>query len=155
MNVNPINILLVEDSPDDIELILRAFRKSGMKNRVYVVKDGQEALNYAYHRGRHRDEEKAPPPGLILMDIYLPKVDGIEVLKQLKSDPKLRKIPVVMLTSSESDPDIEKSYQLGANSYIVKPVTPDKFTETIHQIEFYWVVVNSLPERGEPPHGKS
>jgi CheY-like chemotaxis protein len=147
MRVNPIDILLVEDSRNDIELTLRAFRKSKMKNKVYVVKDGQEALDYMYRRGEYKDKERAPTPGLILLDIKLPKVDGLEVLKQLKSDPKFKKIPIVMLTTSSRGPDINKSYELGANSYIVKPVTSDKFVETVHKIELYWVVINTLPTR--------
>lgn len=147
MKVNPINILLVEDSRNDIELTIRAFKKSRMKNKVYVVKDGQEALDYMYHRREYRDKERAPTPGLILLDIRLPKVDGLEVLKQLKEDSRFKKIPVVMLTTSQKDPDINRSYELGANSYIVKPVTSDKFVETIHEIELYWVVINTLPTK--------
>jgi CheY-like chemotaxis protein len=147
MKANPINILLVEDSRNDIELTLRAFKKSKMKNKVYVVKDGQEALDYMYHRGEYKDKEKAPAPGLILLDIRLPKVDGLDVLKQLKSEPRFRKIPIVMLTTSSRGPDINRSYELGANSYIVKPVTSDKFVETIHKIELYWVVINTLPTK--------
>jgi CheY-like chemotaxis protein len=148
--VNPIDILLVEDNPDDIELTLRAFRRSRVKNRIHVVRDGQEALDYIYHEGGYK-EKKAPTPGLILLDIRLPRVDGLEVLRRLKSDPRFKKIPIVVLTTSNRDPDIARSYELGANSYIVKPVTSDKFMETIQKIELYWVVINTLPQQEDSP----
>jgi CheY-like chemotaxis protein len=141
----PITILLVEDNPDDVELTLRAFKKAKLKNNVIVVRDGQEALDYIYHQGAYQDKDKAPTPGLILLDLKLPRVDGIEVLRKLKSVPQKRRIPVVVLTISEREVDIVKSYDLGANSYIIKPVDFDKFMDTVQNINLYWVLTNTSP----------
>lgn len=145
MEIKLIDILLVEDNPDDIELTLRVFEKINVKNRIHIVRDGQEALDYMHRRGEYVDKDKAPTPGLILLDIKLPKVDGIAVLKQLKSDPAFRRIPIVMLTISQRGADINGSYNAYANSYIVKPVTFDKFVETMRNIKLYWMLTNTSP----------
>lgn len=133
-------ILLVEDSPMDVELTLRAFKKRNLVNPVQVARDGEEALAYieAWDAGQS-------PPAVILLDLKLPKVSGLEVLRLIKSHPTYRSIPVAVLTSSSIDQDIQTAYQLGANSYIVKPVEFEKFLEVAAQIEIYWAVVNKPP----------
>lgn len=147
MTREEIKILLVEDNPDDVKITQRAFKKNRLTNGLWVVRDGQEALDFLYHRGEYTDESKAPRPGLILLDINMPRMDGIEVLKRLKGDPKFKRIPVVMLTVSERDEDIIRSYDLGVNSYIVKPVEFSKFVEAIKCFYFYWTVTAELPWR--------
>lgn len=138
---NPIEILLVEDDPNDVELALHALKKNNLTNRIEVVRDGEEALEIIFGKGaaEHSREQR---PKVILLDLKLPKVDGLEVLKRLKSDPETRSIPVVMLTSSREECDIVKSYELGVNSYIVKPVDFEQFTESVRQIGFYWLLTN-------------
>lgn len=141
-------ILLVEDNPVDLDLTLRAFAKRKLVNRVQVARDGADALSWI-----PRWEAGEDWPALILLDLKLPKVDGLEVLRQLKAHPTLRAIPVVILTTSGEDVDMQKAYQLGANSYIVKPVNFDKFMEVAAQVELYWCVLNKLPpttEGGDP-----
>lgn len=133
-------ILLVEDNPVDLDLTLRAFAKRKLVNRVQVARDGADALGWI-----PRWESGEDWPALILLDLKLPKVDGLEVLRQLKAHPILRAIPVVILTTSGEDVDMQKAYQLGANSYIVKPVDFDKFMEVAVQVELYWCVLNKLP----------
>lgn len=133
-------ILLVEDNPVDLDLTLRAFAKRKLVNRVQVARDGADALSWI-----PRWESGEDWPALILLDLKLPKVDGLEVLRQLKAHPRLRAIPVVILTTSGEDIDMQKAYQLGANSYIVKPVDFDKFMEVAVQVELYWCVLNKLP----------
>lgn len=133
-------ILLVEDNPVDLDLTLRAFAKRNMLNPVNVVRDGAEALAWI-----PRWEGGEAWPSLILLDLKLPKINGLEVLRQLKSHPRLCTIPVVVLTSSEEDKDIQKAYSLGANSYIVKPVNFDKFMDVAVQVELYWCMLNKLP----------
>jgi len=142
--VRAIDILLVEDSQDDIELTLRAFRKNNLGNNIHIARDGEEALEFL----RRVEEGSAPLPGLILLDIKLPGVDGIEVLRYIKSRRTLRRIPVVMLTTSKNDRDIETCYDLGANSYIVKPVSFRDFMETVKNIQLYWIVTNQPPVVG-------
>lgn len=142
MNERIINILLVEDNPDDIKITERALSKGRVLNRLYVVRDGQEAVDFLFHEGEYSDPKKAPRPGLILLDINLPKMDGIEVLKRIKADEKLKRIPVIMLTVSKRDEDVIRSYNVGVNSYIVKPVEFDNFVETVKNIELYWVLTN-------------
>ncbi len=134
-------ILLVEDNPIDIDLTLCAFKKRKLANPVTVARDGEEAL--AFFSRRQINE---PLPLIILLDLKLPKVDGLEVLRQIKSQPNLRSIPVIVLTSSSEDRDIQTAYQLGANSYIVKPVDFNKFIEVVGQIELYWGVLNTPPK---------
>jgi len=136
-------ILLVEDNPDHVELTLKALGYNNVLNEVHLVTNGEEALDFLHKRGEYTD---SPQPGLILLDIKLPKVDGIEVLRRIKADPKLKSIPVVMLTTSESEKEIEESYRCGANSYIVKPMDFEQFVRMIKELKLYWLVINSLPE---------
>lgn len=133
------DILLVEDNPDHVELILRTLRDNNLLNQVHVVTNGEEALDFLYRRGKYSD---APRPVLILLDIKLPRVDGIEVLRRIKADPELRSIPVVMLTTSADEQEIVESYNCGANSYIVKPLDFDQFVKAIKTLKLYWLVVN-------------
>jgi CheY-like chemotaxis protein len=137
----PVEILLVEDNPNDVELTLRAFRRLNLSNRIRVARDGAEALDFIFHTGSHagRDDEA---PRLILLDLKLPKVDGLEVLQRLKADPVTRPIPIVVLTSSADERDLVESYQLGVNSYIVKPVDIDQFFTAIQQVGVYWLILN-------------
>lgn len=136
-----INILLVEDNPDDVELTLLALEKNNIANPVKVVRDGQEALDYLFYHGRYAEQDYQLP-NLILLDLKLPKVDGIDVLHKIKADRKLKLIPVVVLTSSKEESDVLKSYDLGVNSYIRKPVDFDQFVDTVKQIGFYWLLIN-------------
>jgi CheY-like chemotaxis protein len=140
-------ILLVEDSPEDVEITKKAFRKSRIENKMYVVRDGQEALDFLFHKGEYADEGKVPRPDLILLDINLPRVTGIDVLQKVKTDRNLKRIPVTMLTVSNRDEDIIRSYDLGVNSYITKPVDFDKFVEAIQSYHFYWTVITKLPPK--------
>jgi len=134
-----IDILLAEDNPDDIEITKRAFKDANIINRLYVARDGEEALNFLYNKG---DGESNPKPGLILLDINMPKVSGIEVLKRIKEDNVLKQIPVIMLTISKRDEDVFKSYQLGCNSFIQKPVDFDSFVDVVKEIGLYWGIMN-------------
>ena len=136
----PFPILLVEDNPADVELTLRAFRRRKLTNPIAVARDGEEALDYVHRRGAFADS--APIPGLILLDLRLPKVDGLEVLRELKNHPMYRNVLVVVLTTSSEDQDIKKSYELGAASYIVKPVEFEKFLEVVERIDLYWILTN-------------
>lgn len=138
-------ILLVEDNPNDVELTLHAFEQNKLTNRVTVVRDGEEALDYLFRRGDYADIVGQPYPQLILLDIKMPKVDGLEVLRQIKADPRTRPIPVVALTSSRDEKDIEAAYDLGANSYIPKPVEFDVFVEVAAQLGLYWLMLNTPP----------
>ena len=142
-----VNILLVEDNPDHAELTLKALENGNLMNQVFWVKDGEEALDFLQHRRRFTDPAAAPRPGLILLDIKLPKVDGHEVLRQIKSDETLRSIPVVMLTTSDRDEEVAASYRAGANSFVTKPVRFAEFVERIKAVKLYWVLTNRLPER--------
>ncbi|GBC81872.1 Response regulator rcp1 [bacterium HR10] len=143
--MKPILILLVEDNPDHVLIIKRALEMNNVLNEVRVVEDGQEALDYLYRRGKYADPDAAPRPGLILLDIKLPKMDGLEVLRRIKSDAVLKMIPVIMLTSSEQEADVVKSYLNGANSYVVKPIQFDDFVEKVRELKLYWILVNTLP----------
>lgn len=140
-----VEILLVEDSPSDGELTLRALKKQNLANSVFWVKDGEEALDFIFCRGNYTDRSNGTPR-LILLDLKLPKVDGIEVLRAVKADPLTRTIPIVMLTSSQEERDIVESYKLGVNSYIVKPVDFDKFLEMVAHIGLYWSLMNKVPQ---------
>ncbi len=139
-----LNILLVEDNPDDVELALHALKKNNIVNHVEVVRDGQEALDYLFYRGKYSNSNHHLP-GLILLDLKLPKVDGIEILKDIKIDRRRKLIPVVVLTSSKEERDVIESYNLGVNSYIRKPVDFDQFVETVKHIGFYWLLINEPP----------
>ncbi len=140
-----IEILLVEDNPEDAEMAMRAFKKHNLSNRVVLVTDGEEALDYVFSRGSHSGRVNRANPRMILLDLNLPKIDGLEVLKVLKGDPSTGVIPVVVLTSSREEKDMVESYRLGVNSYIVKPVDFDKFVESVRDIGYYWLVLNKLP----------
>ena len=140
-----VEILIVEDNPDDVELELRGLRKHNLANHVTVVKDGKEALDFIFAKGRFENRSIENPPKLILLDLKLPKVDGLEVLRQLKSDERTRPIPVVVMTSSSEERDVVRSYQLGVNSYIVKPVRFEGFTEAVREVGYYWLLLNVRP----------
>ncbi|MGB5961095.1 MAG: response regulator [Coleofasciculaceae cyanobacterium] len=147
-------ILLVEDSQNDVELILTALEENHLANEVVVVRDGEEALDYLYRRGVFRLRMEGHP-AVVLLDLKLPKVDGLEVLAQLKSDSELRRVPVAILTSSREEQDLIKSYDLGTNAYVVKPVNFHEFVDTIKELGLFWAVVNqpplgSLPSRRNP-----
>ena len=143
MNSNEqIEVLLVEDNPNDVELIMRAFQKYNLTNKVYVVKDGAEALDFVFCTGAYKDREIRQPPKVVILDLKLPKVSGKEVLKRIKSDERTKIIPVVIMTSSQEESDVFESYHLGANSYIVKPVDFEKFADTIKGLGMYWVFIN-------------
>jgi CheY-like chemotaxis protein len=145
MHYEPSNILLVEDEEAHAELTSRAIRKAGNANRIDILTDGEEALDYVFNRAKYADKTKYPLPGLIMLDIKLPGIDGIEVLKQIKEHPVLKKIPVIMLTTSDREEDICRSYIHCANSYLTKPVGYKEFEEKITQIEFYWMILNQPP----------
>ncbi|HZC68186.1 MAG TPA: response regulator [Nitrospirales bacterium] len=146
-----VEILLVEDNPDDVELTLHAFRKHNLANRVHVVRDGAEALDFLFCTGAYRDRRIEDSPHVVLLDLKLPKVDGLEVLRRMKEDRRNRMIPVVVLTSSREDRDIMESYQLGVNSYIVKPVNFEQFTEAVRQLGLYWLLMNQPPPTPREP----
>ena len=141
-----IEILLAEDNPADAELTQRALRKHNLGNRLYWVKDGAEALDFIFCRGAYTGRDPANPPKLVLLGIKMPKVDGIEVLRQLKADASARLIPIVVMTSSNEERDVLESYRLGANSYIVKPVEFPAFLDVVAKIGLYWVLTNRVPE---------
>jgi two-component system response regulator len=141
-----VDILMVEDNPDDEKLTLRALRKYQLTNKIHVVRDGQEALDYVFCAGPYADREIANHPHVILLDIKLPLIDGLEVLRRIKTDDRTRTIPVVMLTSSREERDLVESYRLGVNSYIVKPVDFDQFMESARTLGMYWLLLNSPPK---------
>jgi len=145
MDYEPSNILLVEDEEAHAELTVRAIRKAGNANRIDVLTDGEDALDYVFNRGKYADKTKYPLPGLIMLDIKLPGIDGIEVLTQIKEHPVLKKIPVIMLTTSDREEDICRSYVHCANSYLTKPVGFKEFEEMIMQVDFYWMLLNKPP----------
>jgi two-component system response regulator len=138
----PVEILLVEDNAQDAELTLRALRKNRVLNRIFWVKDGAEALDFLWARGQYADRADSQAPKLVLLDLKLPKVDGLEVLAKIKGDERTRTIPVVMLTSSEEERDVIESYRMGVNSYVCKPVDFDKFFDVVAELELYWMVTN-------------
>jgi len=137
-------ILLAEDDPRDVELTLVALEEHNLANEVVVARDGAEALDYLYRRGQFADRP-AGHPVVVLLDLKMPKVDGLEVLRQVKSDPALKAIPIVVLTSSRQDQDIVESYDLGVNGYVVKPVAFDRFVEVVKQLGLFWVLTNEVP----------
>ncbi|MFH1446972.1 MAG: response regulator [Chloroflexota bacterium] len=143
MNKEIVEMLLVEDNPDDEELTLRALKSYNLTNRIHVVRDGAEALDYIFANGKYSSRDANQYPNVILLDLKLPKVDGLEVLRRIKADPKTKQIPVVVLTSSSEERDIVESYKLGVNSYIVKPVDFKQFTESVRQIGMYWLLLNT------------
>lgn len=138
-------ILLVEDSPDDEALTLRALGKNNIRNEVVVARDGVEALDYLFGRGRYAERDMSLMPQLILLDLKLPKLDGLEVLRRLRSDERTRLLPVVILTSSNEEQDLVNGYGLGANSYVRKPVDFGQFSEAVRQLGLYWLLLNEPP----------
>jgi two-component system, response regulator len=147
INQNEVEILLVEDNPNDAEMAMRALVKNKIANKVAHVTDGAEALDFIFARGAYSGRDIENVPKIILLDLKLPKVDGLEVLKRIKSDKRAKIIPVIVLTSSNEESDIIESYKLGVNSYIVKPVDFDKFVEAIKGLGFYWLLLNKSPIR--------
>ncbi len=147
MGADAVEILLVEDNPADVELTLLALRKNRLANRIHVVRDGEEALDFLFCRGVYSDRSFDQPPKLILLDLKLPKVNGMTVLRQIKNDPHTRAIPTIVLTSSNQEKDLVQSYQLGTNSYIQKPVDFDQFRDTVKQLGLYWLLVNQAAPR--------
>jgi two-component system response regulator len=139
---NDVQILIVDDNPSDVKLALHAFRKYNLANQIYVARDGNEALEFIFCTGEHAGRDIEDSPRVILLDLKLPLVDGIEVLRRIKADERTSKIPVVVLTSSAEDRDIVETYRLGVNSYMVKPVNFDQFTEAVRQLGFYWLLLN-------------
>jgi CheY-like chemotaxis protein len=145
VNSNETDILLVEDSPDDAELAIHALRNEHLANSIFTARDGEEALDFIFCRGAFAQRSFDCPPKLILLDLKLPKVDGIEVLKQIKNDSRTRTIPVVIMTSSREERDLVRSYDLGVNSYIQKPVDFEHFRQRVKTAGLYWLVVNQTP----------
>jgi two-component system response regulator len=145
MQNEPCDILLVEDNPDDEELALIAMEEAGITQRIFVVRDGKEAIDYIFCEGTYSQRHIQDQPRLIMLDIKLPLISGIDVLRRIKGDPRTRRIPVTMLTSSKEGPDITTCYDLGANSYIVKPVDHDQFMVVVQELELYWLARNQPP----------
>ncbi len=153
MNSGKLDILLVEDNQNDMDLALHALRREKLANNIFVARDGEEALDFIFCRGaftQHRSFER--PPKLVLLDLKLPKVDGMEVLKQIKTDLRTKTIPVVIMTSSKEERDLVAGYNLGANSYIQKPVDFDQFRETVKSVGLYWLVINQPPVVDDSQH---
>ena len=146
-SMKQVEILLVEDSPHDAELTLRSLKKNNLANHVIVVTDGEEALDFIFARGAYSERKVENVPKVVILDLKLPKVDGLDVLRAMKSDLRTRVIPVVVLTSSKEESDIIESYRLGVNSYIVKPVDFDKFIAAVRDLGLYWLLLNQPPRR--------
>jgi len=143
------NILLVEDNPDDVKLTLRALRKCNIANQVVVTGDGVEALDYLFGAGAYAGRDVSDQPAVILLDLKLPKIGGLEVLRRMRADSRTRRLPVVVLTSSREEQDIVASYDLGANSYIRKPVDFEQFVAAVGQLGLYWLLLNETPPNGK------
>jgi two-component system response regulator len=146
---SPVEILLVEDNPSDVELTLHALRSNNLANRIRVVRDGAEALEYMFCTGEYAGRSIGNGPKVVLLDLKLPKVDGLEVLRRIKSDPRTKSIPVVMVTSSREERDVVESYELGVNSYVVKPVDFEALTDAVRQLGMYWLIFNERPATSE------
>jgi two-component system, response regulator len=145
MSDSQVEILLVEDNPDDVTLAMHAFKSNKLANSVHVVRDGAEALEFIFCTGRYADRNILNGPKVVMLDLKLPLVDGIEVLRSIRSDRRTQRTPVVVMTSSREESDICESYDLGVNSYIVKPVDFDQFTEVVKQLGYYWLLLNQRP----------
>lgn len=145
MNTRAVDILLVEDNAEDVEMTLRALHRARLTNPVEVVEDGAAALDYIFGTGRFAGRDAARRPKVVLLDLKLPKIDGLEVLRRLRADERTRDMPVVVLTSSREQPDVAEAYRLGVNSYIVKPVDFDRFVEAVAQVGLYWMLLNEPP----------
>lgn len=143
---NAVEILLVEDNPDDLEMTVRALRKVNLANHIVVARDGAEALDFIFCRGPHSGRQIEDHPKVILLDLKLPRVDGLEVLQRIKSDPRTKTIPVAVLTSSKEQRDVIESYNLGVNSYIVKPVNFESFAAAVQELGLYWLLLNQPPK---------
>jgi two-component system, response regulator len=141
-NLNAVEILLVEDNPSDAELTLRALKKNNLANSIFIAEDGEEALDFLFCRGKFKSRNFNNPPKVVLLDLKLPKVSGLEILKLLKQDKRTAHIPVVVVTSSREEPDIKKAYDLGVNSYVVKPVDFEQFINSMSSLGLYWLLVN-------------
>ena len=137
-----VKILLVEDNPDDVQITQRALKEARIINKLWVVRDGQEVLDFLYHRDKYQDITTSPKPGLVLLDLNIPKINGLEVLRKIKQDPDLKRIPIVVLTVSRRDEDIVKGYNYGCNSFIQKPLEFEKFVEAVKVIGMYWGLLN-------------
>lgn len=146
LSTNSVEILLVEDSPRDSEVTIRALRKHNLSNHLVHVTDGQKALDWLFGTGEYAGRNTNYPPKVILLDLKLPKVDGIEVLRAIRSDPRTRRLPVVIMTSSREQQDVIHSYDLGVNSYVVKPVDFESFSRAVAELGHYWVLVNNEPK---------
>lgn len=142
---NEVEILLVDDSPEDVELTIRALRRSKIANEIQVAEDGAEALDFLFCRGSHGDRTFSHPPKLVLLDLKLPKIDGLEVLRAMRANERTRAIPVVILTSSKEQKDVIKGYNLGVNAFVQKPVDFEQFGEAIRQIGMFWMLINQAP----------
>lgn len=142
---NRIEILLIDDSPEDVELTIRALRRAKIVNNIQVAEDGAEALDFLFCRGPHEDRTFCHPPRLILLDLKLPKVDGLEVLRAIRADERTKTIPVVILTSSKEQKDVIKGYHLGVNAFVQKPVDFEQFGEAIRQLGMFWMLINQAP----------
>jgi two-component system, response regulator len=147
-----VEILLVEDNPSDRQLALYALRKANLANHVEEARDGEEALDFIFCRGSYAGRSPSEPPRLVLLDLKLPKIDGLEVLAEIRNNPTTRSVPVVVMTSSKEDCDVVASYKLGVNSYIQKPVDFEQFRAIIQQVGYYWLVVNQSPPPATPRH---
>jgi CheY-like chemotaxis protein len=145
INGNPLVVLLVEDNPAHAELVIRSFEDHRVANHIYQVADGEAALAYLFRQGDYADPAKSPRPHVILLDLRLPKIDGLEVLKEIKSSPELEKIPVIILTTSAAEQDVARAYEEHVNSYLVKPVDFEKFTSLMEELGFYWLGWNHYP----------
>jgi two-component system response regulator len=146
----PVEILLVEDNPNDVELTLHALEKHKLANHIQVVRDGEEALKFIFGTGAYAHRQIEAGPKVVLPDLKLPKIDGLEVLRTIKGDPRTRTIPIVMLTTSREERDLIESYRLGVNSYIIKPVDFAQFTEAVGQLGLYWLLLNQPPPSPKP-----
>jgi len=152
---NEVEILLVDDSPEDVELTIRALRRNKIANEIQVVEDGVEALDFLFCRGSYEDRTSTNPPRLVLLDLKLPKIDGLEVLRAMRADERTKAVPVVILTSSKEQKDVIRGYNLGVNAFVQKPVDFEQFGEAIRQIGMFWMLINQAPPQGMPIASKA